>query len=139
MWILSSIEIDDLTHDNQYKKSLIESYEKIIRFEDDSIHSFTYKTRDGRPITYQELMDENYELLDENSVLRTRNSDFNYEIEQKDFYFDLIKRKYGISIVKENGMVWAEGAKVDSALMLLNLYRDKIKYDPQKKVWSVVR
>ncbi len=139
MWILSSIENDDLTNDNQYKKSLIESYEKIIRFEDDSTHSFTYKTRDGSPITYQELMDENYELLDKNLELRTRNSDLSYEIEQKDLYFDLIKRKYGINIVRENGMVWAEGAKVDSALMLLNLYRDKIKYDPQKKVWSVVR
>ncbi|MBO4840189.1 MAG: hypothetical protein J5524_03715 [Bacteroidaceae bacterium] len=132
MWFLSSIENDDLKYDLQYKKSLIESYEKIIRFENDSTHSFTYRTKDGIPITYQELMDENYELLNKNSSLE-------YQLKMRDIYLDVIRDNYGIRIKERNNQIWAEGEKVDSALLLLNLYRDKIKYDPQTKTWSVTR
>lgn len=132
MWVLSSIENDDLRYDNQYKKSLIESYEKIIRFENDSTHFFTYTTKDGVPITYQELMDENFELLNQNFALEC-------EIVKKDSYLDLIKRQYGIRIIEKNDGIWAESAKVDSALILLNVYRDKLEYDPQKKAWFVGR
>lgn len=139
MWILSNIENDDLKYDNQYKKTLIESYEKIIRFENDSTRSFTYKTKDGVPITYQELMDENYELLNKNSELSIKNTTLEYENYIKDSYLDLIKRQYGIRILEENGGIRAKGSKVDSALLLLSVYRDKIKYDSQKEVWSVRR
>lgn len=132
MWILNGIENDDLKTDNRNKKALIESYEKIIRFDDDSTHSFIYITRDGEPITYQELMDENFELLNKNSSLK-------HDIKVRDSYLDLIKRQYGINVIEQGNKAWLEGAKVDSALLLLNLYRDKIKYDPQTKVWSVGR
>ena len=137
MWILNSIENDDLTYDNQHKKSLIESYEKIIRFEDDSTHSFTYRTRDGLPLTYQDLMDENYELLNENSEMSKQKLILEHENEKSKNYLDLIKRQYGIYVVERDNKVWVEGAKVDSALMLLNVYRDKLKYDPEKKEWWV--
>lgn len=137
MWILNSIENDDLTYDNQHKKSLIESYEKIIRFEDDSTHSFTYRTRDGLPLTYQDLMDENYELLNENSEMSKQKLILEHENEKNKNYLDLIKRQYGIYVVERNNKVWVEGAKVDSALMLLNVYRDKLKYDLEKKEWWV--
>lgn len=137
MWILNSIENDDLTYDNQHKKSLIESYEKIIRFEDDSTHSFTYRTRDGLPLTYQDLMDENYELLNENSEMSKQKLILEHENEKNKNYLDLIKRQYGIYVVERDNKVWVEGAKVDSALMLLNVYRDKLKYDSEKKEWWV--
>lgn len=137
MWILNSIENDDLTYDNQHKKSLIESYEKIIRFEDDSTHSFTYRTRDGLPLTYQDLMDENYELLNENSEMSKQKLILEHENEKNKNYLDLIKRQYGIYVVERNNKVWVEGAKVDSALMLLNVYRDKLKYDLERKEWWV--
>ena len=132
MWFLSSLENDNLKSDLDNKKSLIESYEKIIRFENDSTRSFTYKTKGGKPITYQELMDENYTLLN-------RVSELEDEIRERDMYLDLIRRQYGINIVHQNGNYWAEGARVDSALLLLDLYRDKIEYKPKEKVWSVTR
>lgn len=132
MWFLNSIENDDLKTDNRNKKALIESYEKIIRFDDDSTHSFIYITRDGEPITYQELMDENFELLNKNSSLK-------HDIKVRDRYLELIKKQYGITVIEQDNKVWLEGAKIDSALLLLNLYRDKIKYNPQTKVWSVGR
>ena len=132
MWLLSSIENEDLKVDIQNKKNRIESYEKIIRFEDDSTHSFTYQTRGGKPITYQELMDETYDLLNRNSKLE-------YEVKKRGIYLELIKDSYGIKLKEQNNHIWVEGEKVDSALLLLNLYRDKIKYDSQTKTWSVTR
>lgn len=132
MWFLLSMENDDLKLDNRNKKSLIESYEKIIRFENDSTRSFTYQTREGNPITYQELMDENLELLNRNSRLE-------YEIKTKDIYLDVVKKNYGIKVKERNNRIWVESEKVDSALLLLPVYRDKIKYDPQTKNWSVTR
>lgn len=132
MWMLSSIENDDLKVDIQNKKSRIESYEKIIKFEVDSTHSFTYRTREGKPITYQELTDENFDLLQKNSNLE-------YEIKKRDIYLDVIRKNYGIKVKERNNRIWAEGEKVDSALLLLNLYRDKVKYDPKTQTWSVTR
>lgn len=132
MWFLSSARNDNLEIDNLNKKKLIESYEKIIRFENDSTHSFTFRTKDGNPITYQELMDENFDLMNKNSNLE-------YEVKTRDLYLDVIKKNYGIQVIDQDNKIWAEGAKVDSALMLLSVYRDKIKYDPQSKTWSVSR
>ena len=129
---LSSIENDNLKTDLSNKKNLIESYEKIIRFENDSTHSFTYRTKNGNAITYQELIDENFDLLKKNSNLE-------YEVKKRDLFLDLIKDNYGIRVKESNNQIWAEGEKVDSALLLLDLYRDKVKYDSQTKTWSVSR
>lgn len=53
----------------------------------------------------------------------------------------LIKRNYGIDFVyRENGnirTVEVRGEKVDSALLLLPYYRNKITYDPNAKAWIV--
>lgn len=132
MWILSEIQKRDVERDNLAKKQLIESYEKIIRFENDSTHTFEYMTKDGTPITYQELMDENFMLLNLNDTLRK-------ELSRKNSYLELIKLNYGIKIIEQNDHVWSVGEKVDSALLLLDAYRDKIKYDAQNKVWTVVK
>lgn len=132
MWFLSSIEIDDLKIDNRNKGYLIERYERIIKFENDSTHSFSYRIKDGKPITYQELIDENFELMQ-------KNADLEYEIKKRDIYLDVIGNNYGVRVIERNNHIWAESPKVDSAMILLNVYRDKIKYDPQTKTWSVGR
>lgn len=132
MWMITDLQKKDLEMDNQQKKGVIEQYEKLIRFENDSTHTFVYRTKDGRPITYQELMDENRNLLQENANLKQ-------ELSDKDIYLDVIKKNYGITIKHKDHRIWAEGAKVDSALMLLSVYRDQLRYDPQKKAWFVDR
>ena len=51
--------------------------------------------------------------------------------------YNLVMRKR----VKENHEIvfYLQANKVDSALMLLDVYRDKIHYDAKKKEWIVVR
>ena len=51
--------------------------------------------------------------------------------------YNLVMRKR----VKENHEIvfYLQANKVDSALMLLDVYRDKIHYDVKKKEWIVVR
>ena len=132
MWLLTDIQKNDIEADSRNKALRINQYEKIIRFENDSTHTFVYRTKDGEPITYQELMDENFNLMSQNYKL-------NYEISKKETYLDLIKRNYGIVVKEHNQRVWTEGAKVDSALLLLEVYRDRIKYDPEKEVWLIDR
>lgn len=132
MWMITYLQKKDLEMDNQQKKGVIQQYEKLIRFENDTTHTYVYRTKDGEPITYQELMDENYDLLKENASLKN-------ELSNKDVYLDVIRKNYGITVKHKDHRIWAEGPKVDSALLLLSVYRDKLRYDPQKKTWMVER
>jgi hypothetical protein len=132
MWTMTYLQKKDLEIDNQRKKGVIQQYEKFIRFENDSTHTFEYRTKDGKPITYQELMDENYDLLKENANLKN-------DLSNKDIDLDVIRKNYGIIVKHKDHHIWAEGAKVDSALILLDVYRDRLKYDPQRKAWVVER
>lgn len=139
MLFLLDLENTDLRSDIQYKKSLIESYEKIIRFENDSTHSFTYRTRDDKPITYQDLMDENFDLLRKNSKLELDLFNKDGELRKINIYLDLARKNYGIKFIENKYSYRIEAPKVDSALLLLELYRDKIKYNPKDNTWSVSR
>lgn len=130
MWMITDMQNKDLEMDNLQKKGVIQQYEKLIRFENDSTHTFVYRTRDGEPITYQELMDENISLLKENAELKN-------ELSNKNVYLDVIEKNYGITVKHKDHRIWTEAAKVDSALMLLSVYRNKLRYDPQKKSWFV--
>lgn len=132
MWMLTDIQKNDIETDCRNKTMRINQYEKLIRFENDSTLSFVYRTKDGEPITYQELMDENFNLMIQNNNLQ-------YEISKKNTYLDLINRNYGIEVKEQNHRIWAESVKVDSALLLLEVYRDRIKYDPEKEVWLIER
>lgn len=132
MWMLTDIQKSDIEIDCRNKTMRINQYEKLIRFDNDSTHSFVYRTKDGEPITYQELMDENFNLMKQNNNLQ-------YEISKKNTYLDVINHNYGIVVKEHNNYIWAEGAKVDSALLLLEVYRDRMKYDPEKEVWLIDR
>lgn len=132
MWMLTDIQKSDIETDCRNKTMRINQYEKLIRFDNDSTHSFVYRTKDGEPITYQELMDENFNLMKQNNNLQ-------YEISKKNTYLDVINHNYGIVVKEHNNYIWAEGAKVDSALLLLEVYRDRMKYDPEKEVWLIDR
>lgn len=139
MWIISDIRNDDLENDIKVKKEMIQDYEKIIRFENDSAHTFVYQTKNGTPITYQELMDENLELLNKNSKLKMDLTKKDEEIRTKNVYLDLARKNYGIRFIEKRNYYSIEAPKVDSAMMLLELYRDKIKYNAKDKSWSVSR
>ena len=118
---------EDLRDTVTENKDIITKYESITR--KDTIHA--YYDKEGRKLTVDNLLNENLKLL--------RNiSDYEYKIYKYETYLDIIKHQYGITIIDENHSIRAKGEKVDSAVMLLSVYRDKLKFDPIKKHWYVV-
>ena len=51
----------------------------------------------------------------------------------------MIKKKYGIEVVQANNEVHIEAKEVDSAKLLLPVFRDRLKYDSIKGQWTVTR
>lgn len=66
-----------------------------------------------------ELINENYQLLQKISDLENK--------------MKLIKHEYGIKVIDDGKSYYLQANKVDSALMLLDVYRDKIHYDAKRR------
>lgn len=113
-----------LKKDVSDKNAIIENYEQMVRTLgiDTERNSKQHKTN-GSPDS-NELINENYQLLRKISVLENK--------------MKLIKHEYGIKVIDDGKSYYLQANKVDSALMLLDVYRDKIHYDVKKKEWIVV-
>ena len=114
-----------LKKDVSDKNAIIEKYEQMVGTLgiDKDRNSKLHKTN-GSPDS-NELINENYQLLQKISDLENK--------------MKLIKHEYGIKVIDDGKSCYLQANKVDSALMLLNVYRDKIHYDAKKKEWIVVR
>lgn len=114
-----------LKKDVSDKNAIIEKYEQMVRTLgiDKDRNSKLHKTN-GSPDS-NELINENYQLLQKISDLENK--------------MKLIKHEYGIKVIDNGKSYYLQANKVDSALMLLDVYRDKIHYDDKKKEWIVVR
>lgn len=95
----------------------------LMGLEADSI--IVFRTRDGIPITYKQLSEENDSITQERDSIAT--------------CLKVILRNYPIKIKTSNNYFWAVSPQIDSALMLLPVFRDKIKYNEKEKVWSIRR
>lgn len=95
----------------------------LMGLETDSI--IVFKTRNGIPITYKQLSEENDSITQERDSIAT--------------CLKVILRNYPIKIKTSNSYFWAISPQIDSALMLLPVFRDKIKYNEKEKVWSIRR
>lgn len=114
-----------LKKDVSDKNAIIENYEQMVRTLgiDTNRNSKQHKTNGS--LDSNELINENYQLLRKISVLENK--------------MKLIKHEYGIKVIDDGKSYYLQANKVDSALMLLDVYRDKIYYDVKKKEWIVVR
>ena len=115
----------NLKRDVSDKNAIIEKYEQMVRTLgiDKERNSKLHKTNDSPDSN--ELINENYQLLQKISDLENK--------------MKLIKHEYGIKVIDDGKTYYLQANKVDSALMLLDVYRDKIHYDAKKKEWIVVR
>lgn len=95
----------------------------LMGLKTDSI--IVFRTRDGIPITYKQLSEENDSITQERDSIAT--------------CLKVILRNYPIKIKTSNNYFWAVSPQIDSALMLLPVFRDKIKYNEKEKVWSIRR
>jgi len=126
--LITGLYNDDLRDDVGQKKEIITKYEEAVRH--DTV--ITYHDQDGKEITVQSLLDDNFKLM--NKI-----ADLEYKASVYEIYLKDIENRYGIKVIDENNTIHLEAKKVDSALMLLPVYRDKISYDSVKGHWSVSR
>ena len=117
---------DDLREDVSQKKEIITKYEQAVRH--DTIH--TYYDESGKEITVPSLLDDNLKLM--NKI-----HDLEFKLDQYEMKLQSIEAQYGIKVVNDKNLYHLEGRKVDSALLLLPVFRDKMTYDSIKKQWTI--
>lgn len=126
--IITSMSNDDLREDVTQKKEIITKYEESVR------HDTVYKYRDqnGNEITVPSLLEDNLNLMKKINDLEYRNSLNEVKLQS-------IEAHYGIKVVDDKNLFHLEANRVDSALRLLPVFRDRLKYDSVKGHWSVTR
>lgn len=98
----------------------------------DSLSFVTYKIKNGVPVSYKQLLSENDSLL--KKYYSTKNDGNRYK-EQ----IELVLQNYPLSIKEEGNIMYVYAPKIDSALMLLPIYRDRISYNEKERAWLIVR
>ena len=104
----------------EYRDSL---YMQII--DPDSTSTITYRVRNGKPISYRQIANER------DSIER-----------EKEYYkigFELITKNYPITLSHNGNVYMIHAPQIDSALLLLPLYRDMIEYDKKSNSWITTR
>ncbi len=126
---ITFISNEDLADNLKEKSRIIDRYEKIVP--GDTVKGTTtireitsYTDEKGRKLTVPDLMEENTHLMNELASASEK--------------LDYIKEVYGIYVeTGKNGNWYLRADRVDSALLLLPHYKDRITYDPQKKHWTI--
>ena len=91
----------------------------------DSTSTITYRVRNGNPITYHQLANER------DSIERVKE---HYKIG-----FELITKNYPITLSHNGNVYMIHAPQIDSAFLLLPLYRDMIEYDKKSNSWITTR
>lgn len=98
----------------------------------DSNSTIVYRVRNGIPVTYNKLANESDSLLQLTHDMESTKETYRIKL-------GLVTRNYPVSFTECNGIITIHSAEIDSALLLLPVYRDKISYDSKRKTWSVTR
>ncbi|MDO5587856.1 MAG: hypothetical protein Q4G12_02890 [Bacteroidales bacterium] len=111
----------------EYGDSLFKQF-----MEPDSASTITYRVKGGKPVTYRQLMAEHDSLEVEYQNIESLKEHYRIEL-------GLATRNYPIHFTKENNTYTIHAPQIDSALLLLPVYRDMIEYDKKSNTWSVER
>lgn len=85
---------------------------------------------EGNPVSYRDLMAQSDSL--QNRIWDIERKLYDYEFELK-----FIKDSYPITVRRRGNTCTIDAARIDSALMLLDVYRDKISYDKENNCWII--
>lgn len=114
----------------QWSDSLFTKFMDLTYDSVTGLRTIYYKSKNGRPITYSDLIKEN-DSLKVKLVNLENNNRFN------ELKLSLAKNNYDISFIETDSYIKIMAPKIDSALLLLPHYKNKIKYDMNKKTWNV--
>jgi len=129
---LISKENENLQSDNIEKTNIINKlqwtdslFNQIMNVQYDSLEtrSVSYRIRNGEIVKYNELVDENDKLKKEQDILQRK--------------LNLVQRNYNITFDETDKYFTVHAKQIDSALLLLPHYRDKLKYDPKEQSWTI--
>ena len=123
---ISIMDNKDLRETITEKKEIIESYESITK----SDTTTSYKDKNGQELTVPSLLQENLELM-------RKISDYEYKFFLYKEYLSLIETVYGIKVIDKNNIISLKAEKVDSALKVFSVHKDKLKFDSVKKQWII--
>ena len=127
--VLSDLPSSESSTDFSRNRARYDSiYMKV--FETENKDSFDLYYRNHELLTYPHLYVMQDSLSQRISVLED-------ELYQLRFESDLIKRQYPIRVRHENNKYWAESPKIDSALILLLVYRDKLFFSEEDGHWYI--
>ncbi|MDR2907276.1 MAG: hypothetical protein LBU91_04730 [Bacteroidales bacterium] len=153
MLALGAIFVQDYKIQN-YRNDIIEKQGIIIRLQstdslfnqimetklnDGETHrTYFYLSRDGEVVSYNELSTENNTLVFEKDSLLRKYNEIKFQMNLLEDILDFIGKKYEIVVTKiDERKTLIEAHKIDSALMLLPYYRNKLEYDSIDRVWII--
>lgn len=140
--------------DNEYKEkvTITQSARNGYR---DSLYNAIMEPRENGSVTYlmnddgtiksyrtllaemDSLRNKIYNTEMESYRLQSKISSLDYDKYLKDVELDLIKRQYSITVVSNDSQIYVKAPQIDSAMILLKVYRDKLKWDGEKKHWTI--
>ena len=136
----SSNQIDILNADIIEKRNTINRlqwsdslFTKFMNLSYDSINEYRtlhFLSRNGREMTYSDLMQENDSLQ---TLLTTIKDENRINL----LKLSMTKKNYDINFKETNKYITIFAPRLDSALLLLPYYKDKIHYDKDNDVWKV--
>ncbi|RGT50917.1 hypothetical protein [Bacteroides intestinalis] len=136
----SSNQIDTLNTDIIEKRNTINRlqwsdslFTKFMSLSYDSINehrTLHFLSRNGKEITYPDLMKENDSLLIELTNIKNENR---LNIQK----LSMAKNNYGINFKETSKYITIFAPRLDSALLLLPYYKEKIHYDKDRDVWTI--
>ena len=111
----------------EYRDSLFNQF-----MEPDSASIITYRVKNGKPVTYHQLEAEKDSLQSQNNDMESLKEHYRIEL-------GLATRNYPISFTKEGNVYTIHAPELDSALLLLPVYRDMIEFDKKARTWTVTK
>jgi len=118
-FIISNYHIDGLREDIAQKDEIIKDYSRLVS------EPKMVSDAKGNKVSVDSLVKENANLIRSISEYKTR--------------LDLIEQNYDIRVEHGNGIYKVKADRVDSALLLLDIFRDAISYDKRTGKWIVTR
>jgi len=116
--------------ERQWSDSLFNQIMEVKINPNDHSRSIFYREKNGKIITYKELGEE----ID---TLSRKNINLNLENDILKQKLNVIQKYYNITFKETDKSIIIEALKLDSALMLLPYYRNKIEYNPENNSWLI--
>ena len=121
----------DLLYENAEKQDVLELLQQLYPYE--------LKSKDGTLTVYGPNYKEQLrEISAREDSLKRLCTQCQYENRVYKAKLDLITNRYPIMVKQDSNSVSVSSPRIDSALMLLPYYRDKLTYDAESKAWSIV-